>query len=489
MTTAAPPPTPPGRRLPIPALLTFGAVFLSILCVGSLVAPSILGFAERIYLELLDDSNQRQARAMIQFLDRRLASGLSRDQVAAEFQSAIAGTETDRGYVCLIEQGEVRYVSHPNQEQLGMRVKPEALFDPGIATTAQTPWDAYLRDGATAAGHLSYGPGMTQEMVYFTQVPGTSWTLSTHENLARVEDELSALRRNLLRGSMLIGLLLAIPASAAARIVSRRNERQIELRGELERRLLEEEDRRKSAELEEARQLQLSLLPRQLPELPGVELAARMETATEVGGDYYDFLVENDDELLLAIGDATGHGLQAGMMATAVKSLFALCARQRDLVSALESMAEGLRRMRLGRRNMAFALARLSDRRLELVGAGMPPALVYRASDDRLERISLDGLPLGSPLPFPYQRQQVDLTAGDLVLLSSDGLPEAGGADPLGYEGCERAFLAAARRDSQPAAVIATILDSLRGEPSPASREALPEALEDDVTLLVLRAR
>lgn len=81
------------------------------------------------------------------------------------------------------------------------------------------------------------------------------------------------------------------------------------------------ENGRKTKELEEARNLQLSLLPKNIPELSEYEIAVYMDTATEVGGDYYDFNVK-DDILTVAIGDATGHGLNAGTVVTATKALF-----------------------------------------------------------------------------------------------------------------------------------------------------------------------
>ncbi|MCK7523473.1 MAG: hypothetical protein MZV64_40370 [Ignavibacteriales bacterium] len=79
---------------------------------------------------------------------------------------------------------------------------------------------------------------------------------------------------------------------------------------------------RKSNELESARQIQLSMLPQALPEHPELEIAVTMQTASEIGGDYYDFHLAEDNTLTFAIGDATGHGAKAGAMVTAIKTLF-----------------------------------------------------------------------------------------------------------------------------------------------------------------------
>ncbi len=76
---------------------------------------------------------------------------------------------------------------------------------------------------------------------------------------------------------------------------------------EAEKRAIQIENDRKTKELEEARQLQLSMLPREVPKLPNLQIAAFMRTATEVGGDYYDFLVHENGVLNVGFGDATGH--------------------------------------------------------------------------------------------------------------------------------------------------------------------------------------
>ncbi len=89
---------------------------------------------------------------------------------------------------------------------------------------------------------------------------------------------------------------------------------------ELRQRLLEAENARKSGELEAGRALQLSMLPPVLPEVGGLELAVAMSTASEVGGDYYDFRPAPDGSLIVAVGDATGHGVAAGILVTAVKA-------------------------------------------------------------------------------------------------------------------------------------------------------------------------
>lgn len=254
------------------------------------------------------------------------------------------------------------------------------------------------------------------------------------------------------------GVLFAAAVAAVDRVQRRRIiARERERTRELETRLrieaaeatanyLQAENERQTHELEQARALQLSMLPAHMPEHPLIEVAARMQTATEVGGDYYDFHVAEDGTLTVAIGDATGHGAQAGTMVTAAKSLFTTYADEPDPAAVLRDASRALRQMRLPKLYMAFALAKLRGRTLEVAGAGMPPALVWRAESGCVETVPLKGLPLGAPAAYPYRSARVDLVPGDTVLLMSDGFPElmSEGGDMFGYEAVLGVFAEAA---------------------------------------------
>ena len=148
---------------------------------------------------------------------------------------------------------------------------------------------------------------------------------------------------------------------------------------ELQQRMLELEYSRKSIELEDARRFQLSMLPKELPAHDSFDVAVSTETATEVGGDYYDFHAAPDGTLSIAVGDATGHGAKAGTMITVAKTLFASYTTEMSPSAFLGSAAEKIKRMDFTRMAMSLLLARFEPRRMTIAAAGMPPALVYRA--------------------------------------------------------------------------------------------------------------
>jgi len=248
---------------------------------------------------------------------------------------------------------------------------------------------------------------------------------------------------------------------------------------EIQQRVMAVEYDRKSFELEEARRFQLSMLPKEVPQHPSYDVAVFTRTATEVGGDYYDFHLAGD-VLAATIGDATGHGAKAGTMVTVVKTLFAGYDGSREPSDFLHDAADKIKRMDLGRMAMALSLARFEKRRLTVTSAGMPPVLVHRSATNTVEEIALSATPLGT-LGNDYHQVSVTLAEGDTVLFLSDGFPELmnEAGQQLGYVGASEAFAAAASAESADA-VIAALAEQARrwnGDGAP----------NDDVTFVVVR--
>jgi serine phosphatase RsbU (regulator of sigma subunit) len=193
---------------------------------------------------------------------------------------------------------------------------------------------------------------------------------------------------------------------------------------EIDQKLLEAENVRQSKELDEARLLQLSMLPKDVPKHPHFEISVFMKTATEVGGDYYDFKLHDDGTLTAVIGDATGHGMQAGTMVSATKSLFHSLADEPDPIQFLQRSTKAIKAMGLKKMFMALTVAKFTDNRLHVSAAGMPFPLIYRASTGLVEEVQLKGMPLGSFVGFPYKDKKLPLHKGDTVFLMSDGFAE-----------------------------------------------------------------
>jgi serine phosphatase RsbU (regulator of sigma subunit) len=193
---------------------------------------------------------------------------------------------------------------------------------------------------------------------------------------------------------------------------------------EFQRRLLEADNARKTQELEEARKLQLSMLPKAVPRLANFEIAVCTKPATEVGGDYYDFHLGDDGSLTIAIGDATGHGTKAGIMVATMKSLFTAANFETDLVEFLHKSSRILKQMNLGNLYMAITLVRLKDSCMQVASAGMPPILIHRTASGSIEEVFMKTMPLGAPAGVAHEQKTIPLAAGDTILMMTDGYAE-----------------------------------------------------------------
>jgi ligand-binding sensor domain-containing protein/serine phosphatase RsbU (regulator of sigma subunit) len=193
---------------------------------------------------------------------------------------------------------------------------------------------------------------------------------------------------------------------------------------EAEKRAIQIENDRKTKELEEARELQLSMLPRELPKLPNLEIAAFMKTATEVGGDYYDFIVQDDGVLNVAFGDATGHGLQAGTMVTLMKGFFTSDSSKLELKEFMSHCTRVIKDIKLGRILMSFCYLKIENNKIWITSAGMPPVFYYHKENNQVEEIIIQGMPLGAMRSASYNVIEKELKSGDTILLLTDGLPE-----------------------------------------------------------------
>ena len=193
---------------------------------------------------------------------------------------------------------------------------------------------------------------------------------------------------------------------------------------EIAQRVLEAEDSRKTKELNEARELQLSLLPQCITSLKNYDFCFYMRPATEVGGDYYDYNISANNEISIVIGDATDHGMKAGMMVSIIKSLFLTHINNMDIKEFLNSCSHTIKQMKLKNLYMALMLVKINGRNLKMSSAGIPPLLVYRKKTNKVEEYKIKGMPLGAVESYPYETVEIELETGDTVVLMTDGLPE-----------------------------------------------------------------
>ena len=187
---------------------------------------------------------------------------------------------------------------------------------------------------------------------------------------------------------------------------------------------IQAENNRRISDLEEAKKIQESMLPKIIPEFAGYDIAAGLITSTEVGGDYYDFFQSNKNELFAVCGDATGHGTAAGMMVSIIKSgLNGLPILSVNVI--LEKLNNIVKKIDLGRLRMSLSVLKLTKEKIEYSAAAMPPFFYYNTKKGTCQEILLEGLPLGGLKNESYTKQSLKMSTGDTIMVVSDGLPEA----------------------------------------------------------------
>jgi sigma-B regulation protein RsbU (phosphoserine phosphatase) len=191
-------------------------------------------------------------------------------------------------------------------------------------------------------------------------------------------------------------------------------------------------------ELETARKIQLSILPGEPPRIPGLDLAARYVPATEVAGDFYDFLPEEGRRTGILVADVSGHGVPAALVASMLKVATAAeaphAASPARVLSEMNQIFHGKLRNQFITAFCVFA--DLEAGRIVWASAGHPPALLWRRSEGRVEELGSGGPVMGRLRRAVYTESSLPLAPGDRLLLFTDGIPEAlsPAGEPFGDE-------------------------------------------------------
>jgi sigma-B regulation protein RsbU (phosphoserine phosphatase) len=188
------------------------------------------------------------------------------------------------------------------------------------------------------------------------------------------------------------------------------------------------ERQRMREELASARQIQLSMLPRHDPRIPGLDISAVSLPAAEVGGDYYEYFDQDTARFAIVVGDVAGHGVASGLLLSGIRSCLYLLHPERPSPCDLFDKLDRMVRLTTARRMFITLLYAAFDRaagRLVLASAGHPPPLHYRRRLDRVEELTIEAPPLGTRLEASYQQREIAFEEGDVFLLYTDGLIEA----------------------------------------------------------------
>jgi serine phosphatase RsbU (regulator of sigma subunit) len=247
-------------------------------------------------------------------------------------------------------------------------------------------------------------------------------------------------------------------------------------------RLLEEslEKRRMEDDMRVASEIQRGLLPSSAPVVPGYSLCGVNFPCRTVGGDYYDFELE-DGALLFALGDVSGKGTGAALLMTMLRAAVRAHWTEPALSVAAARINRTVAQNVPSNKYITFFIGRLETEsgRLAYVNAGHNPPVLVRGSG-QLETLCEGGMVLGLFDSAPYEQGVAQLQPGDSLVVFSDGVTETWNADDEEYGESRLVDLLLALRDRDASGLQAAILEAL---------EAFAPGVKatDDRTIIVLK--
>ena len=209
---------------------------------------------------------------------------------------------------------------------------------------------------------------------------------------------------------------LASQAAPAVRVAQLVRQQQVEAR----------ERERIEQELRVARIIQQTLLPHQLPDIAGYEVAAHYQPAREVGGDFYDFLYFDDGRVGIVVGDVTDKGVPAALVMATTRTLLRAAAERMVSPGQVLERVNDLLYPDIPPKMFVtclYALLETGTGRLKYANAGHD--LPYRRTAHGVEELRATGMPLGLMPGMAYEEKEIVLQPGETILFHSDGLVEA----------------------------------------------------------------
>lgn len=237
-------------------------------------------------------------------------------------------------------------------------------------------------------------------------------------------------------------------------------------------------------ELELATQIQKQLIPAKLPALSGVDIAAGLVPAEEIGGDIYDFIPVGEGRMLMYLGDVTGHGVPAGIVSSIASALFYGYSTVGDLREILIGVNRVLKVKTMPTMFMTLCLMAWDSvaRKFSYANAGHEQIIHYKAATGKVELTPAGGIALGMLPDISKQtvEHEIELASGDFLVIYSDGIPEAWQSEKEKY-GIDRFKAVVEKAGSGTAEEIKTaILSDVK-------MFANGHKQEDDITLIVFK--
>jgi serine phosphatase RsbU (regulator of sigma subunit) len=431
------------------SLYTFLGVGLIVFVFGYIGINISINYFQKHYVKLQIDVNKRQAERMAFILENEINRGVKNDSIIGSFQASITGTEHDKGFLCIYDTKKMQLVSHPNPQAVGVSFTEDFVFVDIDTQDEHYIGDVYALSEPT--GGIFIQGDMRTDIIYTVPIEGTDWYLNAHENINAISSELKVLKDKYTIGSLIIGLLIAILASAMARRISRRHESLIEQKNvEIinQRDEIAVKNKEITASINYAQKIQHAVLPdTSLLDNFLSENFVFYSPKDIVSGDFYWF-AQVDNNIVIVAADCTGHGVPGALMSMLSISLLNELISRNKLCKASEILNELRNELKsaLGQSSddyefqdgidLALCIINEDQSKVQFAGAYNPLYIISKEEKDQLaiKEFKADRMPIGvhPKDQVSFTNQEIELKKDDSLYIFSDGFisqfgGEAGG--------------------------------------------------------------
>lgn len=251
-------------------------------------------------------------------------------------------------------------------------------------------------------------------------------------------------------------------------------------------RLIQEviEKKRLEEQISLARAIQVRFWPENAPDISGIDIGALIEPAYEIGGDYYDILKNGSGLTGLVVSDVNGKGVPAALLMASIRAslraLFDICSDPVEIINKLNRIIINDTDIEQYA-TLFFSMYNTEDRHLAYVNAGHIPPILFRKKTGTVERLKTGGPVIGFTDEIAYKSGELNLEKGDVLVIFSDGIVEAGNENEVefGEENLIDLVMASADKTSKEiAAVISKAVSDYSHD----------GGHSDDETILVVKA-
>jgi len=185
---------------------------------------------------------------------------------------------------------------------------------------------------------------------------------------------------------------------------------------------------REEKEIEIAGEIQSNLLPKEIPNIPGIDIFAYNKPAKGVGGDYYDIINFNNENLCVVMADVAGKGVPAALVMVMIRTTFHNILKPNLKPSSIINYLNRFLERESSQERYAtvfYLLINIRSKRAIYTNAAHGPLMLYRKSEDSFQMLDTPGLPVGIDKEQQYEQDEITLQNGDIVMLYTDGITEA----------------------------------------------------------------